>query len=469
MRWILKIILFPISLVLGVLTAFLKFLLGIGTALLYIVMLFCIFGALASFIQGEVGTGISGLIIGFLFSPYGLPMIGATVIAFIEVINDRINKSKNAIKRSLKSDDVRTETNNEAVPNTADYQTEVKENRIYDPLAKDTDGDGVADRYDSDFRDSEISYESLSNKKSKLHEKQKKAIKRRNYSDEIFTRKEAEDKTLKESEKRLIKDAAPKSDEIPKGTGSGKKAIEDRAKKNQLHKRHNKETLLGASAVSVAKASDVASRYLSAGSDENQGAEAGEKTLDTSSKLIHGVKNYSDKRRMKKSYDLSENSYRIAYTNTPDEKHEIQFELNLEEFTASQLVDGKEVSHYDYVKENGSEEKVLECMKFEMENAEFETFVSVSEEELKNALGLEMDDEGNLYDPLSKDLDNDGVPDRYDNDFRDSDYFETIYDVEDNLHAKEEKPSILGQIKSFQSEQREKEVKDTKSKEHDER
>ena len=27
---------------------------------------------------------ISGLVIGFLFSPYGLPMIGATVIAFIE-------------------------------------------------------------------------------------------------------------------------------------------------------------------------------------------------------------------------------------------------------------------------------------------------------------------------------------------------------------------------------------------------
>lgn len=51
MRWILKIILFPISLVLSILTAFLTFLLGIGTALLYIVMMFCIFGALASFIK----------------------------------------------------------------------------------------------------------------------------------------------------------------------------------------------------------------------------------------------------------------------------------------------------------------------------------------------------------------------------------------------------------------------------------
>ena len=74
----------------GITGYFLKSLLGIGTTLLYIVMLFCIFGAIAAFIQGEVGTGISGLIIGFLFSLYGLPMIGATVIAFIEVIKDRI-------------------------------------------------------------------------------------------------------------------------------------------------------------------------------------------------------------------------------------------------------------------------------------------------------------------------------------------------------------------------------------------
>ena len=50
----------------------------------------------------------------------------------------------------------------------------------------------------------------------------------------------------------------------------------------------------------------------------------------------------------------------IAYTNTPDEKHEIQFELNLEDFTATQLVNGKEISRYDYAKENGSEEKALE-------------------------------------------------------------------------------------------------------------
>ncbi|MEL3903490.1 MAG: CD1845 family protein [Treponema phagedenis] len=90
MRWIIKIILFPISLLLSILTAFLTFLLSIGTALLYLLMMFCIFGAIASFLQKEVTIGIEALIIGFLVSPYGVPMIGATVIVFFQGINEEI-------------------------------------------------------------------------------------------------------------------------------------------------------------------------------------------------------------------------------------------------------------------------------------------------------------------------------------------------------------------------------------------
>ncbi|TQX75500.1 CD1845 family protein, partial [Clostridioides difficile] len=65
MRWILKIILFPISIALSILIAFLSFLLGIGTAILYLLMMFCIFGAIASFLQKEVTIGIEALILGF--------------------------------------------------------------------------------------------------------------------------------------------------------------------------------------------------------------------------------------------------------------------------------------------------------------------------------------------------------------------------------------------------------------------
>ena len=89
-RWIIKIILFPISLLLSILTVFLTFLLGIGTALLYLLMIFCIFGAIASFLQKEVTTGIEVLIIGFLVSPYGISMVGVTIIAFIQGINEAI-------------------------------------------------------------------------------------------------------------------------------------------------------------------------------------------------------------------------------------------------------------------------------------------------------------------------------------------------------------------------------------------
>lgn len=163
----------------------------------------------------------------------------------------------------------------------------------------------------------------------------------------------------------------------------------------------------------------------------------------------------------------------IAYTDTPDERHGIQFELDLENYTATQFVNDVVVSHYDYVKENGSVEKALDVIKFEMENGEFNTFVSVDEEELKQAIGLEIDDEGNFYDPLSKDLDNDGIADRYDNDFKDSDYFESTYDVEDNLHTKEEatqktedKPSILGQIRAYQEESKTEEKQTAKEQEY---
>ncbi|HGL5759466.1 MAG: CD1845 family protein [Clostridia bacterium] len=85
-----KIVLFPISLLLSILTAFLTFILGIGTTILYFLMLMCIVAAIGSFMQKDVSLGIEALIIGFLVSPYGIPMVGATVIAFLQGINEVI-------------------------------------------------------------------------------------------------------------------------------------------------------------------------------------------------------------------------------------------------------------------------------------------------------------------------------------------------------------------------------------------
>lgn len=90
LRWIIKILLFPISLLLSILIAFLTFLLSIGTVLLYFLMILCVVGAIASFIQNKTILGIEALFLGFLFSPYGIPMLGVSIIAFLHVVNKGI-------------------------------------------------------------------------------------------------------------------------------------------------------------------------------------------------------------------------------------------------------------------------------------------------------------------------------------------------------------------------------------------
>lgn len=163
----------------------------------------------------------------------------------------------------------------------------------------------------------------------------------------------------------------------------------------------------------------------------------------------------------------------IAYTNTPDERHGIQYELNLEDKTWTQYIDDIPIKTESFDYENKGEIEALKNMKNEIELSSFEDLIYVDSEDLRAATGLDIDDEGNFYDPLAKDLDNDGIIDRYDNDFRDSDYFESTYDVEDNLHTKEEtsqrtedKPSILGQIRAYQSESKTEEKQTTKEQEY---
>ncbi|HEO5678273.1 TPA: DEAD/DEAH box helicase family protein [Streptococcus agalactiae] len=163
----------------------------------------------------------------------------------------------------------------------------------------------------------------------------------------------------------------------------------------------------------------------------------------------------------------------IAYTNTPDERYSIQYELNLEDKTWTQYIEDIPIKTESFDYENKGENEALRNMKNEIELSSFSDLVYVDSEDLRVALGLDIDDEGNFYDPLSKDLDNDGIADRYDNDFNDSDYFESTYDVEDNLHTKEEatqktgdKPSILGQIRAYQEESKTEEKQTAKEQEY---
>ena len=86
----------------------------------------------------------------------------------------------------------------------------------------------------------------------------------------------------------------------------------------------------------------------------------------------------------------------MAYTNTPDETHEIQFAYNLVELKGIQYVDGKEIAVHDF-NEDGDRIKALEVILSDVRGSSFSDYVFVDEDDLKKALNLCIDDEGNFY------------------------------------------------------------------------
>ena len=192
---------------------------------------------------------------------------------------------------------------------------------------------------------------------------------------------------------------------------------------------------------------------------------------DVKKAIIDYVNHEYDENNSYEEFDKLYPDYKhvgIAYTTTLDERHSIQYELNLEEKTWCQMIDGTIIRKESFDLDNEGENAALNRMKEEIELGSFDDFVYVDEDDLKAALGLEIDDEGNYYDPLAKDLDNDGMKDRNDNDFKDSDSFESTYDV-DGLHKDDqpEKPSILAQIREYQSKEKDTDNKETKDKEQE--
>lgn len=135
----------------------------------------------------------------------------------------------------------------------------------------------------------------------------------------------------------------------------------------------------------------------------------------------------------------------IAYTTTPDEKHEIQVSLDLINYKMNTYVDKSLIDSFQYTYDplDASDLKELVQIKTSIGFWNFSELVSVNEEKLREVMGLEIDDDGNFYDPLSKDMDLDGIIDRNDADFRDSKVQE-IGDFESK-----EKTSIMDKLKEY--------------------
>lgn len=92
MRWIIKIILFPIILLLSILISFLKFIIRVSGMILEILLFLVVLSSIAALVQKDTTTFIQALIIAFLISPYGLPKIALWVTAYIEFARDRLKE-----------------------------------------------------------------------------------------------------------------------------------------------------------------------------------------------------------------------------------------------------------------------------------------------------------------------------------------------------------------------------------------
>lgn len=149
----------------------------------------------------------------------------------------------------------------------------------------------------------------------------------------------------------------------------------------------------------------------------------------------------------------------LAYTTTPDEKHEIQTSLDLINYKMNTYVDNTLINSFSYTYDplDSSDTKELIQIKTGIAFWDFNELVYVDEEKLKAALGLEIDDDGNFYDPLSKDMDLDGVVDRYDADFRDS----NVQNVGD--FDKREKSSVIGRLNEYKEQINQMEKRENKA------
>ncbi|AGU83743.1 helicase [Streptococcus anginosus C238] len=135
----------------------------------------------------------------------------------------------------------------------------------------------------------------------------------------------------------------------------------------------------------------------------------------------------------------------LAYTTTPDEKHEIQTSLDLINYKMNTYVDNTLIDSFSYTydPQDASSRQELIQIKESIGFWDFNELIYVDEEKLKAVLGLSINEDGNFYDPLSKDMDLDGVADRYDADFRDSN-IQNIGDFDKN-----KKSSVIGRLNEY--------------------
>ncbi|VTS26666.1 conjugative transposon membrane protein [Streptococcus porcinus] len=245
------------------------------------------------------------------------------------------------------------------------------EKEVYDPLSKDMDNDGVIDRYDVDFRDSKVSYRTLTddekydnnqndkgknyddyvkNPKSKNNryknyvkdtfskermksENQKKYV-RSNFGDEEFTRNKDTKNNLFEDVNNKRKTTDKNSSQKRKGKFENKeKKISKLQQKKQRQEQKLKNKGIDGksqSAKSAVIATGMAKRYLESGKEDNAGVGTAYKVTDQVENISRKIYYHGKKKNLKRQKKIT----KLGKSIDKQEK-KLFFQKNMEEMKKS--------------------------------------------------------------------------------------------------------------------------------------
>ena len=246
-----------------------------------------------------------------------------------------------------------------------------KEKEVYDPLSKDTDNDGVIDRYDVDFRDSKVSYRALADdekydnrkndkgknyddyvknpkfknkryknyakdtffKESKKTKNQKKYV-RSNFDDKEFTRnKDTKENSFQDvNDKRKTTDKNPSQKRKGKFENQEKKIVKLRQKKQKQEQKLKNKGIDGKtqSAKSVVLATGMVNRYLESGKEDNAGVDAAYKVSDQAENISRKIYHHGKKKNLKRRKKITKLGKSIE-----KQEKKLFFKKNMEEMKKS--------------------------------------------------------------------------------------------------------------------------------------
>jgi len=275
---------------------------------------------------------------------------------FVE--EEKVGKKKNRKKQRFKEETKASEKQTKEMAETQNDLIEGKSEKELMPLDAQASEEKVSEEKSIVKENAEEGIEensTLNEEVKNLKKKRKQAQKFRENEEKLKkessgsvldepSKGERDERALTDKQSKVLKEKALRekkqtgerqASEDSKRDGRKQREFQQREESKRVSQRSAKKSFstLGRaknSGLLVAEKGMTLTRDYLRSERDNAGVESGEKVADGSSKLIHGIRNYSKKRGAKKSYQLSQNDLKIRKKKSKLEFQEAKKDLKVD-------------------------------------------------------------------------------------------------------------------------------------------